>query len=58
MEGAVDGVIEITSEITTGAVNEMKSMFHLDELSSYFTWANLAKVVTSVIAILIFWFAY
>lgn len=58
MEGAVDGVIEITSEITTGAVKEMKSMFHLDELSSYFTWANLAKVVTSVIAILIFWIAY
>lgn len=45
-------------EIASGTANEIKNMFHLDDLAGYITWANLARVVTSVIAILIFWCVY
>ncbi len=51
-------ITEGAAEIAAGTANEIKSMFHLDELSSYFTWGNLAKVVTSVLAILLFWCVY
>lgn len=49
---------ETAAELAVNAVEETKSMLHLDELSKYLTWENLAKVVTSVIAILIFWIFY
>lgn len=49
-QGAVD--------IATGTANEIRSMFHLDELADYVTWGNLARVITSVVAILIFWAIY
>ncbi|MDD5789498.1 MAG: mechanosensitive ion channel family protein [Spirochaetia bacterium] len=51
---AANGAIALAA----GTAQEVKSMFHLDELASYLTWANLAKVVTSVVAILIFWVFY
>lgn len=50
--------VEEVTDIAVGAANEIKTMCHLDELSSYFTWANLAKIITSVLAILIFWIVY
>ena len=51
---AANGAIALAN----GTAKEVKSLFHLDELSAYFTWANLAKVITSVVAILIFWVFY
>ncbi|WP_308687080.1 mechanosensitive ion channel family protein [uncultured Treponema sp.] len=51
---AANGAIALAA----GTAQEVKAMFHLDELTSYLTWANLAKVVTSVVAILIFWVFY
>ena len=51
---AANGAIALAA----GTAQEVKTMFHLDELASYLTWANLAKVVTSVVAILIFWVFY
>lgn len=51
---AANGAIALAN----GTAKEVKSLFHLDELSAYFTWANLAKVITSVVAILIFWVCY
>ncbi|MBQ0051387.1 MAG: mechanosensitive ion channel family protein [Treponema sp.] len=46
------------TNLVAGTADEIKSMFHLDELASYVTWGNLAKVVTSIVAILIFWVIY
>ena len=51
---AANGAIALAN----GTAKEVKSLLHLDELSAYFTWANLAKVITSVVAILIFWVCY
>lgn len=52
------GVVEHAAEIAAGTANEIKNMFHVDEFASYLTFSNLAHVVTSVIAILIFWGVY
>lgn len=51
-------ISEGAAELAAGTANEIKSMFHLDSLAQYLTWANLAKVITSVVAILIFWVVY
>ncbi len=51
-------ISEGAAELAAGTANEIKSMFHLDSLAQYLTWANLAKVITSVVAILIFWAVY
>ncbi len=51
-------ISEGAAELAAGTANEIKSMFHLDSLAQYLTWANLAKVITSVVAILIFWTVY
>lgn len=51
-------VVEEAVEIAKGAATEIKTMFHVDELASYLTWGNLAKVITSLLAILIFWIVY
>lgn len=40
---------------TVAAVEETKKMLHLDQITSYFTWANLAKIVVSLIVILLMW---
>jgi len=50
--------VQAATDIAVQTTNEFKSMLHLDELGSYFTWGNLAKVITSVIAIIIFYIAY
>lgn len=57
---AKDGVdvAQQATEIATGTVHEIKTMLHLDELASYLNWANLAHVIVSVVAILIFWGVY
>ncbi len=59
---AVMNVVETASEavktVGIGIVEETKSMFHLDEITNYLTWANLAKVVTSVVAIILLWVLY
>ena len=52
------GVVEHAAEIAAGTANEIKNMFHVDEFASYLTFENIAHVVTSVIAILIFWGVY
>jgi len=54
----LDGVSETLSTVTTGVVEETRTMLHLDELANYFTWGNLMKMITSVIAILIFYILY
>ncbi len=51
-------ISEGAAELAAGTANEIKSMFHLDSLAQYLTWENLAKVITSVVAILIFWVVY
>ena len=52
--------MDVTNAEETVAVvaEQTKTMLHLDELAQYFTWANLMKVVTSVVAILIFYLVY
>ena len=52
--------MDVTNAEETVAVvaEQTKTMLHLDELAQYFTWANLMKVVTSVVAILIFFLVY
>lgn len=57
---ADDGVdvAQQAAQIATGTATEIKNMFHLDDLKAYLTWGNLAHVITSVIAILIFWGVY
>lgn len=49
---------EAVADIATKTTNEFKSMLHLDELTAYLTWGNLARVITSLIAILIFFIIY
>lgn len=53
-----ENVMEATKEAAVGVVNQTKSILHLDELKSFLTWENFLKVLTSVIAILIFYVAY
>ncbi|MBQ1833982.1 MAG: mechanosensitive ion channel family protein [Treponema sp.] len=53
-----ENVLEATKEVTTEVVNQTKSILHLDQIKEYFTWENFLKVITSVIAILIFYVAY
>jgi small-conductance mechanosensitive channel len=55
---AVTKTVDTVSNVGQGVVTQTKSMFHLDELSAYFTWGNLMKVITSVIAIVIFFIVY
>ncbi|WP_294428524.1 mechanosensitive ion channel family protein [uncultured Treponema sp.] len=49
---------EIAKTVGTGTIEEIKHFIHVDEVSSYLTIGNLARVATSVIAILIFWLVY
>ena len=49
---------EIAKSVGTGAFEEIKQVIHADDLANYLTLGNLARFVTSVIAILIFWFVY
>ncbi len=58
VEATVETVVDATKELTAEVANQTKTMLHLDELSKYLTWANLVKVITSVIAILIFYALY
>ena len=57
-ESAVDAAADIAIKTTQGVKNEIVNMLNLNALSSYLTWGNLAKVITSVIAILIFYIVY
>ncbi len=50
----VDTVIDVTNEM----VAQTKSIFHLDELRTYLTWANLMKIVISILTLLIFYIVY
>lgn len=52
-----EGIADFGSS-TVQAVEETKKMFHLDTISSYFTWANLAKVIVSLIVICLMWAIY
>lgn len=49
---------EIAKTVGAGAVEEIRHFIHIDDLRAYLTIANLARVATSVIAILIFWIVY
>ena len=49
---------ELAKNVGTGAIEEIKHVIHVDELANYLTIGNLARVATSVIAILIFWLVY
>ncbi len=51
-------VVEATKEAAVEVVNQTKTLLHLDQLKEYLNWPNLLKVLTSVIAILLFWAAY
>ncbi|MCR5761892.1 MAG: mechanosensitive ion channel family protein [Treponema sp.] len=54
----VQTTVEAVASVTESVANETKSILHLDEITNYFTWENLVKVITSCIAILIFYVAY
>lgn len=49
---------EVAKSAANGLWSQIKSMFLVDDLLKYVSWENLAKVVTSLIAILIFWAVY
>lgn len=55
---SLDNAGKATVAIAQNAIQETKSLLHLDDLMAYLTWGNLAKVITSIIAILIFFIAY
>lgn len=44
--------------VTQGVTKETRSLLHLDDILKYFTLDNLIHVVTSLLAILIFYIAY
>jgi len=51
-------VMSTMKDVGMGALQETKNVLHLDELAGYLTWGNFAKVLTSIIAILIFYIFY
>ena len=53
-----ENVVEATKEVTAEVVNQTKTLLHLDELKQYLTWGNMVKVITSILAILIFYLVY
>ena len=53
-----ENVVEATKEAAAEVVNQTKSILHLEELKSYLTWGNFLKVLTSIIAILLFYIVY
>lgn len=57
-QDVVHTTVEAVATVTGSVAQETKSLLHLDELTKYFTWANLAKLITSIVAILIFYIAY
>ncbi len=50
--------VEQATELVNETATEIKNIFHLDDLASYVTWGNVAKVITSLVAIIIFWIVY
>ena len=57
MEGT-EKAVEVAKDIGTEVVNQTKYMFHLDDITKYFTWSNLFKLATSLLAIIIFYIVY
>ncbi|MBB5218601.1 small-conductance mechanosensitive channel [Treponema rectale] len=49
---------ENVSETVSESVREAKKVLHLDDLKEFITWQNLAKLTTTIIAILIFYIVY
>lgn len=47
-----------STNIALDTANQLKSIFYIDELKSYFTADNLGRVITSVVSILFFWLIY
>ncbi|MBQ2313548.1 MAG: mechanosensitive ion channel family protein [Treponema sp.] len=58
VQQAAQATVETVAEVTQGVAKETRSMLHIDDLLAYFTWANILHVVTSLLAILIFYVAY
>src|SRR5574344_1206895 len=54
----VTAVVGASQDMAQGVAEQTKSMLHLDELKSYLTWGKLMKVITSVVAIVIFYIIY
>lgn len=54
----VSNTVGAVTDVGKGVVSQTKSMLRLDELSKYFTWENLMKIITSVLAIVIFFIVY
>lgn len=44
--------------VAHGVAQQTRTMLHLEELKQYLTWGNLMKVITSVLAIVIFYIIY
>lgn len=57
-ENVASQAVQTAADIAVQTTNEFKSMLYLDELGKYLTWGNLAKTVTSLIAIIIFYIVY
>lgn len=53
-----ENIAEATKEAAVEVVNQTKSLLHLDELKAFMTWDNFLKVLTSIIAMVIFYVAY
>ncbi len=49
---------DVAKDVCSGIVTGAKSMLHVDELTSYITWGNLARIITGVVGVLIFWGIY
>lgn len=50
--------LNAAADVAQETVHQFKTMLHLEDLMKFLTWDNLAKIVTSVIAIFIFYIFY
>jgi len=55
---AASTVADAGQNVAHGVAEQTRTMLHYDEFKQYLTWGNLMKVITSVIAIVIFYIAY
>lgn len=55
---AASTVAGASHTVAKGVASETRTLLHYEELKQYFTWGNLMKVITSVLAIIIFYIIY
>src|SRR5574344_2171110 len=55
---AASTVADAGQNVAHGVAQQTRTMLHLEELKTYLTWGNLMRVITSVLAIVIFYIIY